>query len=124
MSFSVNPSEQSTPIHGFLNGYLQSGGANGQVLAGMVSPVPAQVRYVVAAAQGGGATTVVDVLNNGTSIWTNPADRPTLTGTASGKFASGRVNHSTVRPGDSLLIVLAIAGNKTQVIATVALEHP
>jgi hypothetical protein len=110
------------PIQGFLSGYLQTGGSTGQVLAAMISPVPAQIRYVVAAAQGGGTTYILDVLLNGTSIWTNPNDRPILSGTAAGRFVSGRVNRSAVQIGDILELMIAQAGNKSRLVATVALE--
>lgn len=113
-----------TPIQGFLSGFLQTGGAAGQVLAGMIAPAPAQIRYVVAAAQGGGTTYVLDVQNNGVSIWTDPNDRPILSGTSAGRFVSGRINHSAVRTGDVIELVVAVAGNKSRLVATVALEDP
>jgi hypothetical protein len=58
------------------------------------------------------------------SVWTNPSQRPTLSGAASGRFVSGRVNHSAVKLGDVLTLTIAQAGNKTQVTATVALVEP
>jgi len=113
-----------TAIQGFLTGFATVSPASGTVLGGMIAPTPAVIRYVVAAAAAGGATTVLDVLLNGTSIWTNPNDRPTLTGTASGRFASGRINRSAVHVGDILELVVATAGNKARLVATVALEDP
>ena len=107
------------------SGYLESGGSNGQVLGAMIAVVPGQVRYVAAySAGGGGSTTILDLQNNGTSVWKNAADRPTLSGAAAGKFVSGRINHSSVRVGDVLTLILATAGNKTKMTATVALEEP
>jgi hypothetical protein len=111
-------------IFGLLSGYLTVAGNSGQVLNAMVSPVPAQISYVVAAAQGGGTTTVLDVTLNGSSIWTNPSDRPTLVGANSGKFVSGKINHSAVQPGDVLALTVLTAGNKAQLVATVALKDP
>jgi hypothetical protein len=113
-----------TPLQGFLNGFLQTGGSAGQVLAAMIAVQPAQIRYAVAAAQGGGTTYVLDLLLNGVSVWTNPSDRLTLTGANAGKFASGRINHSAVQVGDTLELVVATAGNKSRLVATVALEDP
>ena len=108
-----------------LSGYLETGGSNGQVLGAMIAVVPAQVRYVAAySAGGGGTTTILDLQNNGTSVWKNAADRPTLSGAAAGKFISGHINHSSVRIGDVLTLVLVQAGNKTKMTATVALEEP
>lgn len=111
-----------TPIQGFLTGFLQTGGSTGQVLAGMIAPAPAQIRYVIAAAQGGGTTYVLDVLLNGTSVWINPNDRPILSGATAGRFLSGKVNRSAVNIGDILELVIAQAGNKSRLVATVALE--
>lgn len=113
-----------TPIQTYLSGYATVSPSSGTVLNALIAPVPAQIRYVLAAAQGGGTTTVLDVLLNGTSIWTNPTDRPTLTGTAAGRFLSGRINRSAVAIGDILELVVATAGNKARLVATVALEDP
>jgi hypothetical protein len=113
-----------TAIQGFLTGFATVSPTGGTVLGGMVAPTPAVIRYVVAAANAGGSTTVLDVLNNGQSIWHDPADRPTLAGAASGRFVSGRVDRSAVRVGDILEIVVVTAGNKERLVATVALEDP
>jgi hypothetical protein len=121
---SVQASSKTSSIQGFLHGYLATGNTNGQVLDMMIAGRPAVIREVVAAAQGGGTTTVLDVLNNGVSVWTNPASRPTLSGAASGRFVGGRINHSAVHLGDVLEIIVAQAGNKTQITATVPLEEP
>lgn len=121
MSFAVPPLK----VQALLSGYLESGGSNGLVLGAMIAPVAAQVRFVAAYSQGGGGTTtILDLQNNGTSVWTNAADRPTLAGAAAGRFVSGRINHSSVRVGDVLTLVLAQAGSKTKMTATVALEDP
>ena len=121
MSFATPPLK----VIAMFSGYLESGGSNGQVLGAMISPIAAQVRFVLAySAGGGGTTTILDLQNNGVSVWTNAADRPTLAGAASGKFVSGRINHSSVRVGDVLTLILATAGNKTKTTATVALEEP
>jgi len=122
MGFQAQP--ETSHIQGFLHGYLATGGANGTVLDMLIAVRPAVIREVVAAAQGGGTTTILDLLNNGVSVWTNPSNRPTLSGTASGRFIGGRINRSAVRIGDVLELILAQAGNKAQVTATVALEEP
>jgi hypothetical protein len=114
-----------TSVQGLLSGYLESGGSNGQVLGAMIAVVPGQVRFVAAySAGGGGTTTILDLQNNGVSVWKDPANRPTLSGAASGRFASGPINHSSVRVGDVLVLLLAQAGNKTKMTATVAIEDP
>ena len=78
----------------------------------------------VAAAQGGGTTYILDVLINGVSIWTNPNDRPILSGVTAGRFISGRINRSAVQVGDIIELIIAQAGNKSRLVATVALEDP
>ena len=113
-----------TSVQGFLTGYLATGGTNGLVLNGMVAVAPGQIRFVTAAASGGGTTYILDVTVNGRTIWTNPADRPTLTGASAGKFVSGRVNASAIKPGDLILLMVAQAGNKANLVATVAIEDP
>jgi len=122
MGFQAQP--ETSSIQGFLHGYLATGGANGQVLDMMIAVRPAVVREVVAAAQSGGTTTILDLLNNGVSVWTNPANRPTLAGAAGGRFVAARINHRSVRIGDVLQLVIAQVGNKPQLTATVALEQP
>lgn len=111
-------------IQGFLHGFAQISGTAGAILDAMIAVRPAQVREVVAAANAGGTTTVLDLLNNGVSVWANPANRPTLTGATSGRFVSGHINHSAVRVGDVLQLTVATAGNKANLVATVALEDP
>lgn len=114
-----------TSVQGLLSGYLESGGSNGLVLGAMIAVVPGQVRFVAAYSQGGGGTTtILDLQNNGVSVWKDPANRPTLAGAAAGKFVSGPINHSSVRPGDVLTLVLVQAGNKAKMTATVAIEDP
>jgi hypothetical protein len=121
MSFTSEPLQ----VQSMFSGYLESGGSNGQVLGAMIAVVPGQVRFVAAYSQGGGGTTtILDLQNNGQSVWTNPAERPTLSGAAAGKFVSGRINRSAVRPGDVLTLLLAQAGAKTKMTATVAIEDP
>ena len=113
-----------TRIQGFLHGYLQTGGNNGQMIDMLVAVAPATIRRVIAVADAGGTGTVLDVRINGTSVWTNPADRPTLAGGAGGRFLSGRINRSAIQPGDVVSLVMVQAGNKTNLAATVALEDP
>ena len=114
-----------TIIQGFLHGFSAGGGSNGLILDAMVVPVPAQMRLVLAVCQAGGVSpTVLDVLLNGTSVWHNPADRPTLASGVSGKFKSGRINRSALREGDVLQLIVVSAGGGSQLAATVALEDP
>ena len=114
-----------TPIQGFLHGFVSGGGSNGLILDRMIAVAPAQIRVVLAAAVSGGAQpTVLDVQNGTSSVWTNPADRPTLAPSTIGKFVSGKINRSAVQPGDVLTLLVVSAGGSAQITATVALEDP
>lgn len=114
-----------TPIQGFLHGFAFGGITGGQVLDAMIIPTAAQIRIAAAACQASGAQpTVLDVLLNGTSVWHNPADRPTLPGGQSGKFLSGRINRSALKAGDVLQLVVVTAGGGSNLTATVVLEDP
>lgn len=114
-----------TPIQGFLHGFVSGGGSNGLVLDRMIVVAPAQIRYVLAAAQSGGASpTILDVQIGTQSVWTNPADRPTLAPSTFGKFISGRINRTAVKAGDVLTLLVAVAGGGASITATVALEDP
>lgn len=126
MTSSIQRTEAPfTNIQGFLHGFVAGGGSNGLVLDAMLAVVPGQIRLVAAACQASGAQpTVLDVLLNGTSVWTNPADRPTLGAGVSGRFKSGRINRSAVHPGDVLQLIVVSAGGGSQLTATVALEDP
>lgn len=116
----------SLAIQGFLSGYAATAPNAEQVLAAMVATRPAQIRSVACYSQGssGSTPTVMDVRNNGVSVYTNPASRPTLPGGATGKFSSTLPNHRAVRLGDIISVVCAQAGGHAGVIATVAVEDP
>lgn len=50
----------------------------------------------------GGASTVIDILKNGTSIWTTGTDRPTLLAASTGEFANQPPNVRALQKGDVL----------------------
>jgi hypothetical protein len=80
---------------------------------------------VVAACQGsGGTATIIDVRNNGTSIYTDPAHRPTLGAGLTGRFTSFLPDHRAVQIGDILTLVVVQAGGHSNVAITAALEEP
>lgn len=111
-------------IQGFLHGFAATP-ANAQVLDRMVAVVPGSVRMVLAvAASSGGSPTVLDVLLNGSSVWTVVGNRPTLAASQTGRFTSGPINRSAVQDGDVLQLIVVSAGGAGQVSATVALEDP
>ena len=117
------------PVHiqGFLSGYVSTNVSGGQVIAAMIAVSDGQIRSVACgvSASGGSGTTIIDVQINNQSLWTDPANRPTNTGGAAGRFTGGRLpNRRAVRIGDIVKIVVAAAGNHSGVVATVALEEP
>lgn len=100
-----------------------------QVLAEMIFPWDAgRIAGCDAAAQTAGTgagNQVLDVLLNGTSIWTNAADRPTLLGTGTGRYTMAAANTRGLRYGDRITIVVAAIAASTgqaRVACTVALE--
>jgi len=113
-------------IQGFLSGIASIAPNAEQVLAALVATSPGMIRSVACYCQGssGSTPTIIDVRNNGVSVYTDPASRPTLAGGATGKFTSTLPNHRAVRIGDVLSAVCAQAGGHAGVIATVALEEP
>ena len=116
-----------TRVQGFLTGFTPTNVQAGEVLAMLVACTEGQIRSVVAAvsAAGGSGTTIVDVQINNQSLWTDPANRPTMTGGTAGRFTGGRLpNRRAVRVGDVVRIVVVAAGTHAGVVATVALEEP
>src|SRR6266581_4206595 len=53
----------------------------------------------------GGGNTVLDVLLNGTSIYTVTASRPTLLATSTGLFTNKQANTRGLKPGDRLTVI-------------------
>ena len=97
-----------------------------ETIGALIAPAPAQIRTVVAqaAAGGSGTTAIIDLRINGVSAYTNPANRPQLAPGQSGKFTSVQPNRSAVRAGDLVQLVAVSSGNKSQIVATAALEEP
>jgi hypothetical protein len=102
----------------------------GQVLQEYVSTVFARIsgiKFLAVTAGSGAGNTVGDVLLNGTSVWANAANRPTLAAASTGEFQNSVPDPNTraVRPGDRLTIqvntIPATTGH-ARVMATVSLE--
>ena len=112
-------------VQGILTGFALNTSTE-LVLAAMVAPRPAQIRTVACYSQGatGTSATIVDVRNNGVSVYTNPASRPSIAAGATGKFTSTLPNHQSIRLGDIVTLVCAQAGGHVGVIATAAIEEP
>jgi hypothetical protein len=67
----------------------------------------------------------MDVRNNGTSVWINPARRPTLpAGSARDVFTTYPPDNSAVQPGDVITLVCVQAGGQSNVAMSIALEEP
>lgn len=113
-------------IQGFLTGYVQGVPLAEQIIGTMIAPAPAQIRTVVAeaAAGGSGSVAIIDIRINGISCYSDPAHRPQLAIGQSGKFTSYKPDRSAVRPGDRVTLVAVSSGNKSELVATVALEEP
>jgi hypothetical protein len=113
-------------IQGFVTGYVVGVPSANLVIGALVAPAPAQVRSVVAQAAAGGSGTpaIIDLQINGTSAYTNPSNRPQLGAGLSGKFTSVQPDRSAIRAGDLVSLVAVSSGNKSQIVATAALEEP
>lgn len=115
---------------GFLNGFSGATGATtaSQVLAEMVFPWDAGriggIDANAVTAGTGAGNTVLDVLINGTSIWSNTADRPTLAATSTGRFTMAAANSRGLRYGDRVTITVASVSTTghARVAASVGLE--
>jgi hypothetical protein len=114
-----------------MQSYLSGGGTGtpvaNQVLAALVVCEPGQIRQVrcvTLPGSGGGTATIIDVRKNGASVWTNPANRPTLAAGVTGVFTTYPPNNRSLRPNDVLTLVCAQAGVNAPVAATVVIEEP
>ncbi|HET6319579.1 MAG TPA: hypothetical protein VFG86_24235 [Chloroflexota bacterium] len=112
---------------GFLNGFTTAAPAANQLLGAMTACQPGQMRNVACASQGGasgGTATIIDVRKNGTSVYANPSNRPTLAAGRTGAFVTSLPDNRSVRPGDVLTLVCVQAGVNAPVAATVVIEEP
>lgn len=82
--------------------------------------------YASTAGTGGGNTTI-DLLKNGTSVWSAAGNRPTLAATSTGEFANTAPNRGTaLNPGDVLsfyIDTISTTGH-ARLACTAALERP
>jgi hypothetical protein len=85
------------------------------------------IKFLAVTAGGGAGNTVGDVLINGTSVWANAANKPTLAAASTGEFTNAVPDPNTrsVRPGDRVTLQIntipATTGH-ARVMATVSLE--
>ena len=95
-----------------VQGYSSAAVTANQVLTEYVSVVFGRlhgVKFLAVTAGTGGANTVGDVLINGTSVWANAANKPTLAATSTGEFTNAvpDPNSQAIRPGDRITIQIA-----------------
>ena len=120
---------QSKNITGYVTGYSNAAVTAAQVLNEFVAVSFGRitgVKFYAVTAGTGGATTVGDVLKNGTSIWATAANRPTLLATSTGEFANsvGDAGSVAVRPGDRITLQINSISSTghARLMATCAIE--
>lgn len=82
--------------------------------------------YAYVAGTGIGST-VIDILKNGTSIWTTAANRPTLASASTGAFALSKPTTLSVRRNDLLqaeIVTIPASSGHGFVTLTLTLERP
>ena len=99
----------SLPVRviGLISGYNNSAVTDELYLIEL--PLPCECRLggvqVGAATAGSGTgSTIVDVFINGTSVWANSSNRPTLAAADTGEFTSTRVTNRALKIGDILVV--------------------
>ncbi len=120
----------STKVITLIAGYALGAVLADQVLVKVVMPCDGRIGGVQADADTAGAgagSTVLDVTVAGTSIYASTALKPTLLGTSTGNFDSGRPDNRALKVGDE--IVLKVSGvpagsGHGQLAFTVAIERP
>lgn len=121
---------QSKNIIDTIAGYSNAAVTAGQVLNEWVTVAYGRltgIKMLAVVAGSGAGSTVGDVLVNGTSIWSNAANRPTLASASTGE-ANNTVadpGRGAVRPGDRITLQIntipATTGH-ARVMMTAALE--
>ena len=84
------------------------------------------IKFYAVTAGTGGASTVCDVLLNGTSVWSTAANRPTLLASSTGEFTNSVPDPGSrgIRPGDRLTLQVNTVSSTghARVMGTVAIE--
>lgn len=84
------------------------------------------IKFFAVTAGTGGASTVGDVLLNGTSVWSNAANRPTLLAASTGEFTNAVPDPGSraVRPGDRITLQINTVSTTghARLMATAAIE--
>lgn len=103
----------SGAVFSTLYGYASSAVSAGQYLAEYIAVCPGQFgaikAYAYTAGTGGG-NTVLDILKNGTSIYSASGNKPTLAATSTGQFANAAISTTRFQAGDVIALqVLSIS---------------
>jgi hypothetical protein len=112
------------------NGYSNAAVTAGQVLTEYVVVAFGRltgIKFLAVTAGSGAGNTVGDVLINGTSVWANAANKPTLAAASTGEFANAIPDPNTraVRPGDRVTLQVSTIPATTghaRLMATAAIE--
>jgi hypothetical protein len=109
-------------------GYSSAATAASQYLLELQMPCAARIGGIQARAAvvgTGAGSTVLDVLINGTSIWTTAASRPTLLAASTGSFALLAPKATTLKRGDVLSLIVASISSTghARLALTVAIER-
>lgn len=101
----------ANPIRLTVDGYSNAAVTASQVLTEFVAPVRCEIGAITAlavTAGSGSGNTVLDVLLNGTTIWTTAANRPTLASASTGEFTTLKPDGTlALHPGDRLTLEVA-----------------
>lgn len=100
----------ANPIRQVVVGYANAAVTASQFLTEFVAPAPMRIGAVVAyagTAGTGGASTVVDVLKNGVSVYATATDRPTLLAVSTGEFNNPAPTTKSIAAGDRIAIQVA-----------------
>lgn len=95
---------------GTINGYGSAAITASQYLAEWVAPFPGRISAVNVngrTAGTGGGNTVMELLKNGTTMYTTSANRPTLAATSTGAFANTNPDVRSFVPGDVIALQCA-----------------
>lgn len=120
---------ESARVLGTLNGYSVAAVSAAQYLLEWVAPFACRVGGVQAYATTAGTgvgNTVLDVLKDGSSIYTTAANRPTLAATSTGAFASSAPDARAVQAGDRIALQVSSISSTghARLAFSVALERP
>lgn len=128
MPLSSGTYSDASSVLAVVSGYSVAAVTAAQYLVELQLPFACRVGGIqarAATAGTGAGSTVLDVLINGTSIWTVAASRPTLLAASTGSFASLRAPSNSLKRGDVLSLQVASISSTghARLALTLALER-